>query len=654
MTDTKIKQVPVDQETTLSIKVEVGKDGDPVTFTIKKQADDSEVDTVDGTIKKGVAKAKWTAKGPEPDGDERSWRVYFTVDVSGTVATSEEMEVYLDKLEVTSVDKDGAVLKDRKFVILVGPEGKLGKKEGHTGSSGTTTVDNIPPGDLEVQWRAPSRLIEEEEKKAGKLKAKLKAAPRAKLLFPEPVSGGHIQYVNHATTKEHPEWGHKLLVRVGVEDEDGPTRKGDQLFLKATWAAKEKLSKRNVPARALAGGAQLPWSKPDVGRVVTIKEDGGEAVFELELGYAGGDEVTIKVGGTDTVEDSDCTIANWRKLYYQVTHKDGLAVPDLTRLKETLADLFIEYEPYATKTFKETDEGVPAGTFFDGAALGKPGKKLVNIGDHNKKWFHTKLFDDDKKPLGVHVLLCDVQFDGGNPNHYVDVHNPILSVTSVEVSTSSSDRYCFPVALQTGKSPIVAGSWRSMAPVGHPDNGKSGKITDAELTMKVRDRKIKITLPGEAAAIVGDGTGGPRLDAGTKHKVKINLKVKVCMGEYLGEADGNKGNWQLIAISAEDTTNDIMAHELGHTMNQCVQNRQAPPPGLKLTDHDRRYTAHGHTGPHCAEGMSAGDFAGADYTLHLECKCIMYGENDPEGSSSNGKFCDKCKPFVMGERLTTM
>jgi hypothetical protein len=651
---TKIKQVPVDKETTLSIKVEGAKEGDPVTFSIKKQADDSEVDTVDGTIKKGKAVAKWTAKGPEPDGDERSWRVYFTAEAAGNTATSEEMEVYLDKLEVTSVGEDGAALKDRKFTILVGPDGKLGKKEGHTGSSGTTTVDNIPPGDLEVRWRAPSRLVAEEEKKAGKLKAKLKPAPVAKLLFPEPVSGGAIQYVNHAPHPDHPEWGHKIKVRVGVEDEDGPTRKGDQIFLKAKWPEKEKLSKRNVPARALVGGKKLPWSDPEVGRVVTIKEDGGEAVFELELGYAGGDEVTIYVGGTDSCEDADCTIANWRKIYYQVTHRSTLAkLPDLTRLTETLAELNVEYEPYGTKTFSEGDAGVPPGTFFDGAVLDRPGERLVCIGDHNKKWFHTKLFDDSKKPLGVHVLLCDFQLDGGIPA-VTDLHTPVMTTPTLELTTSATNRFPFPVALQDGKSPIVSGSWRSTAPAGHPDAGKQGKLVDANVALSPKGRKIKISLPGDAAAIVGDGSGDKK-DPATKHKVKVVLKIKVVIGVFLGESDGTKGNWQLIASIAEDSMNDVMAHELGHTMNQCVQNKQAPPPGLKAKDHDRRYVKHGHQGPHCAEGMSATDFAKDDYRSNDACKCIMYGENRSSGGSrSNGKFCDKCKPFVIAERLTTM
>jgi hypothetical protein len=68
VTATKVKAVPVDKETSLSIKVDGGKDGDPATFEIKNHADDAVIESVDGTIKKGTASCKWKASGPTPHG----------------------------------------------------------------------------------------------------------------------------------------------------------------------------------------------------------------------------------------------------------------------------------------------------------------------------------------------------------------------------------------------------------------------------------------------------------------------------------------------------------------------------------------------------------------------------------------------------------
>ena len=57
-TEGKVKQVAADKLAKLELRINVGstaKNGDPVTFTIHKVSDDSQLDTVDGTITKGKA-----------------------------------------------------------------------------------------------------------------------------------------------------------------------------------------------------------------------------------------------------------------------------------------------------------------------------------------------------------------------------------------------------------------------------------------------------------------------------------------------------------------------------------------------------------------------------------------------------------------------
>jgi hypothetical protein len=103
-----------------------------------------------------------------------------------------------------------------------------------------------------------------------------------------------------------------------------------------------------------------------------------------------------------------------------------------------------------------------------------------------------------------------------------------------------------------------------------------------------------------------------------------------------------------------------MAHELGHTMNQVTKTVAS---GLDAADHGRKYTANGHQGPHCADGMSDDNFAGGtgkvgtgyegDFTGKPECTCIMYGENG-EGSTCTGRYCNRCKPFIKAEGLTSL
>ena len=139
------------------------------------------------------------------------------------------------------------------------------------------------------------------------------------------------------------------------------------------------------------------------------------------------------------------------------------------------------------------------------------------------------------------------------------------------------------------------------------------------------------------------------IDAG--ERVRINYTVLWALGEFLGESDGKRPNLQLIAQLSNDSTNDVMAHELGHTMGAVLK---AVPPGLVASDHVWKYTGRGHQGPHCAFGAPAATFNDASKNLTglgAVCKCIMYGANRKPASNSNGRFCEKCRPFLVAEAL---
>jgi hypothetical protein len=541
-------------------------------------------------------------------------------------------------------------------------------RKGTTESGGKVTISDLPPGVVEVTWKSPARLISWEEEKATKLKAKLKKAFKVEFVWPKSEEADeakriHEQLVNHKPDKkkEHPEYGHKIKVRIKVVDDDGPSVKRELVYVKAEYDA-AKLSKRNKPKRAIAKGKKFSWA--DHGKRAMFTKDGGEATFDLELGYAGNDEVILRIGGTEACDDQMIKIVNKRKLYYQVTHRDTLAAkPAMARQATTLDEVGVVYEETSTVKFKEGDKGVPKGTFFDGAMVGKAGRQ-VNIGDHNKKWFHTKLFKNTKKPLGVHVLFCDIQFDGGSKKHHTQTHQPTLTTAVSARIPCTGGKHVFEKALQDEKDCVLSATWTSKAPKGHEmskKKNKSGKLDRAwiKIDHNADGTGFKIELPtanpDDLGNKVGDGTppaGKTAKDPETKHPIKCKIKLKVADGEYLGEADGKVGYWQLIAVNSVSTTNDVMSHELGHTMNQVVYK---VAPGLKKTDHTRRYTGKGHTGAHCAEGMSQADFDSlANYGSVAACKCIMYGENSGSASLSDGHFCVQCKPFIMGEQLTTL
>lgn len=654
-TEGKVKQVAADKLAKLELRINVGstaKNGDPVTFTVHKVSDDSQLDTVDGTITKGKAVGDWKAKGPDPTGPDRSWRVYYKVTIGVEEAVSPELDVYLDTLELTSQDEDGGSLADAGFTVYVGKKDLKGKKA-TTGSSGTFKMTGLPPGEpVRVEWKAPLRQLGDwVEDGAGKKTAKLKKSFKAKLVFPE--AGDHTQWINHKADKKTPEHGSKLRVRARCVDEDGPTRKGDVFYVKVTWPDAATLSKRTSPRRALEGGKKTDWSGDGFGKKVTIKKDGDDCVFEVQLGMAGGDTVTIEVGGTDTVDDgAKVEVKNDRKLYYQITkNKAAAAAPDMTTMAAALAKVGVVYEKYGDATYEEGEDKLPGGAFFDGAEVGRAGERLVCIGDHNKKWFHTKKFKDTKKPLGVHVLLCDIQLDAGSPS-------PMVEAMSGDLDAPSATLRCkkgipFKTALFDGKAGITSATWKSLAPKKHADHGKKGALSLADFVVNPFTKDIKVVLPSPAKDIVGNGSGA-------KHKVQVRFKVKVAAGWFLGEADGDHGNWQLIALQKRASTNDkvesrvdtevckTMTHELGHTMKQTVR-KSTQPPGLSAADHKRTYTAHGHQGPHCADGMSQTDYDSLEsFKGQAACTCVMYGEGR---TTVLIDFCARCKPYVVAERL---
>lgn len=669
----KVKQVPVDKEATLELKVQGGKEGDPVTFTVFKVDGDEQVDTVDGTIKKGKAVAKWAAKGPEPDGEDRSLRVYYTCEVNGVKTVSPELEVYLAKVEVTSQQEDGSALADAPFVL------KVGKKEikGNTGSSGTYTVDNVPPGELEITWRAPLRFVEWVEDTAGKKKAKLKKSFKAQLLWPP--EGDHKQWVNLKKDPKKPEQGNRLQVRVGVHPDDGPSRAGDVFYAKIEYPAPDDLSPRTQPKRELVKGKVHPWSDPDPGIAVELKKDGAEATFELELGLAGGDQVTLKVGGTDTCEDAEVTITNWRRVFYQLTRNKASVIHDLSRADGDLADVFVVYEQSKELTFerKDTPKDLP-GAWVDAAEFGgTAGDLKLVIGSHNATWFR-KQFVDDKKPLGNHVMICDKQYDAWES---AKSKAPLRQLVSFDLKKATDwspalDGEVFQTNLADGKHPLVSGSWTSTAPKGKPGAGKKGKLAAADVAVDrtQQTRRVLVTLPGGGSGpgdLVGDGTDDAHFP------VRVTLTLTYALGPYLGESDGPH---QLIVLTpGSDCFNDTITHELGHTLRQAPSKTNAPPKGLVLDDHPHRYNYHGHSGPHCAHGLNAaathkrdgkggvvalaGDATDEDDYGDL-CKadgssvfgdCVMYGSgpsNDP--SSAADGFCADCKPYVKAQAMTTM
>lgn len=514
------------------------------------------------------------------------------------------------------------------------------------------TFDAVAPG----EWKG--WVVERGRRRIVKAERRYKAEFVAPLKRDKP----YLQLVNLATrSKGLDHRGSLVSLRVGAE---GDTKRkaaerlghaGDVIYLQATFGRE---SKRNSPLPTIDKALDVVRSGD--GKTVTAKVKlgalGEPATFDLELGLAGGDTCTLKIGTTPAVADATLGFVNARKIYYQLTYPAKVSEPSLGHMTAGLDAAKVRYKRYKTVTYAEGDSpAAPPGSWFDGAMVSASlSGRCVNIGDHNRGFFHGK-FVDTNNPVGVHVLVCHTQFDAGAGNAQLsNVGAVTVEKTSAKVKfppgtgtpvygaaidVSGVGGAVFEMAFQDGGKGWRNVRWRSLAASG-PHAGKSGAVPDDHVNVKWRKRPnvVTVKLPDDAVALVEAGV-----------RVSLSLDVYYALGPYNGEAAKNR---QLIRVrppadGGDKGMNGTMLHELGHTLKQTLGN---VPPGLSAADHGRQYKRRGHQGPHCGEGIDAAVFGDAtrDLAGREDCACVMYGEG---AHNRPVAFCAKCKPFVLAEDL---
>lgn len=667
-----IQHVAVQGDVTLRSSIEGAEDGAQASFEIHKVDDDSVVTTVQGEVTGGCAEAAWDPD-LQPDGEARSLRIYYVVTVGEQTTRSQEMEVFLDWLEITSVDEQDQPLPDVPYKLTIGEV----VREGTTGSTGSFREGGLPPGELQFEWRGPFQLVEWVDETGPTRKAKLKKVHRLKFLWPDPERGGgarlwfddgtecelrdeyhaHTQWVNLSPDPDAPEQGSRVTLRVvGRERED--VKAGDLCFVKVEWPAADQLSRRNDPARELVDGQDRPWAQGDTqkGLQLTFDADGGEVGFELELGKAGGDQVTVHVGCTDRCDDAKLVITNRRKIYYQTTR---MAHQSLVDLHQGEACTRAWLDAVAVEIEAEDDVVWSDAPALDGPAgerglarvpkswleQGAEGEAAI-VGSHCWQWFKKK-FLARHGALGVHFVVADAviwgtQGDGASPfsqGFRIDwppEPDPDTSMPTLSrfVALPDQARYeVFPQALHDGGAILRDATWRTpnRRSVPRRHRNKQGPIDPAWVRI---DRHAGRATMGEGAdeVLLFDGVKGVWIEfpedsePGRILAAGVTLSVR---GTYHPGQTGRLGSSQAFQIVTTDVgdpglANFIVTHELGHNMRQAaVRDTDATaaenrtfylPPGLEFSDHTHGYRGHGHTGPHCSSGLND---AGATHVRNL-------------------------------------
>ncbi len=624
----------------LTIKTSGIDSGEQATVTVYKVADGSTLDTIDSKVTDDLITAEWEAKGPGADDEEQGWEVFYKATCKELETKASKLWVYTDWVEVSSVDAEGNALPDACFKVTVGEE----VRERNTGSSGVRKEEHLPPGKPVVEWLKPYRLLEWVDETGPTRKAKVEKVPPAKLVSPE--KGQHKQWVNRAADPEHPEWGSKLEVKATLVG----GKKGQKVYARLI-PDEDGNSKRSEPKPGIEGAAVADWCPKGDGLAVELRDDDGkpdcEAVFQVELGLAGGDRFFFAVGGTEACDDEKVLITNWRQLYYQATKVSDQVLPAFTAMDQSLAKAFIVYEKYHTVDLPRDGGGLPAGAWLPGDEFDKPGKKVLVVGPQNRDAVYAK-FDDQKTPIGAHLIFCDAYYDGGAPGkfHEETKKGVVKAAGPHQIKTADTKYTFFTKAVQDGNDSLLEGTWKSKAPEGHPHHGKTGAVDMAWIKPFPKKRGFELTLKGEAATLVGTGEvpeGKAATDAEVKHPVEVEVRLHRARGPLLGNS---KGQHQLIVVKdSARLMSSIMVHELAHSLRQSAK---APPAGLTAAEHPFVYTGKGHNGSHCSNGLSDTDRAKASYRgLSADAVCVMFGEGGRDTTPT--ELCLHCLKFTKAD-----
>ena len=382
--------------------VQETKDGDKVLETMKETLKKTEDEDAEDAEQEGagIAKVKWKPPAVEPR--DKSYNV--TIKHKLEDFTFERyLKVWPQKGKLTVLDEDQKALKGFQFKVV------QGKEENEYKASGDPSVKEFPlkaGKAFKVEAIPPFEVLETLET-GHEVKVKGKLSFKAEFVDLDNADKGTIkQYVNEdgvAARKGRDNKGNEITLRIGVEgdrDKEDAKRVGAAgvfAFFKLEFGAESGgRSKRNKPVAEIKDGLNLTEKNPDgtdkfKGKVeLAGPENTGE--FKIDLGLAGGDNCTVKIGGTDACADASVKFVNWRKLRYETiyptcaegqlnriraaTAQDtGFDFPAAikTKMTQRLGAVFVEYDLYRSHSFTKAQAEAVSKTWVTADFLKLPG-----------------------------------------------------------------------------------------------------------------------------------------------------------------------------------------------------------------------------------------------------------------------------------------
>jgi hypothetical protein len=664
-----------------SLKGKKFQNAQQVKFEFLLQPGTAVTDTVDAKVKSGVfrektAEAVWKPAAVPHDHASQKYRYRVVVDGVAEANLPDEVVVWGRSIEVTAKLADGNPAAGAlvKFSMVDPPpakgEGRGAARERVLRADDQGKINFRLPyaSDVNTAVQRPWALDDAWVVGTGQRReVTVKRGFNAEIEWPvaDATLQLHRQWVNLPVDLAKPEQGQTVKVKVKpVTTADAEA--GDTVYVKVTYDG-------NNSGRKVRGGEQPAGKVLTFERTLSMQKT---CTFDVELSPAGGDKVTVEVGGTPAASDATVDIQSWRKLFYALaspdfmdadlgddTLPDGNAargLPDAVRnqLKAVLDPVFIEYALVSSGS----SGAYPARQIHAATYLGKTGRlRLVQttkdyatdtpvaFGAGDVRTVKVKLCDAAYKEATCEVTAAPVV--NAQPFFYPFYQTHKKDLFLKDLNTGSD---AILVAGCTWEADVTGLTYDPDAP--HPafdDEGhaRTGPV-DVAWFRPNNTSWVEIRFP--------NGSTPKELVAPTTAfapvTVKVTFKAKVPMGSVNGCALSTR---QLLVMKADAPMcmAATFCHELGHTMgmtitpkhNQPPYGLPAPPtvdsggvyyrnPLLKGDKAGKKGVRPCHQGPHCADALDVAleTFAG------LEGTCVMFGEGGSDDLKARTAYCATC------------
>ncbi|EHR71475.1 hypothetical protein BurJ1DRAFT_2646 [Burkholderiales bacterium JOSHI_001] len=459
-------------------------------------------------------------------------------------------------------------------------------------------IDYTPEGDEFNAWDAtsnPKRFYINVNKKGDpegrRIKVQMQLKPH--------LAGVPVRFMLVADKDNHKtgNWGFDFPADAKRKDGKGVKQDFKWKDVKTSWKHKDKPDRKDV----------LHWGE------VTDKD--GKAKTKLKLSRVGGDKFRLgiyidedahlakhidghpELGKRVPVTSALGDIQVWRRVFYQATRPQNLALPALAGFDNSQERVFLGPELVNQHQMTPGDFSVdPMRPHWQYNPNSGDNTLKLCIGTHNIK-DALKLFQKAEKKTTpkFHVIMCDEQFDAKDGRTHTtelifDDADPGPQDEAMDSAQMQTHKVSiFDPPLQGGALAMTA-KWEMLEHDGAKWKVRAkGKLPVAKIEVRAdRDsrRKVRVSPPD-----------GQPIDA--THCIRVTIKLRAADGGYLGWAPNDSVAAVIKGGRADASMQDTMAHEMAHLFGQTRYKTKEGMP-----DHPLYYQRRGGSGTHCAHGAA--------------------------------------------------